>query len=280
MRFAITGADRYLGIFEAFLEAGWEPLKLFTVPVDNRVDHNTAMVARAAKAGIPVQMSRLHTRDLADLAERGCEVLVVASYDWRLPDWRPFQPFAINFHPSPLPEGRGPLPGPRAILDGHRHWGMSCHKVEADFDTGDVLARETFPLSANESFETLDLRLQMAGKRLARGVADNFSGLWFGAEPQGPGSYWQRFTAEDRTLDFSSEVEDSLRRMRAFGPLETLARVKDTLIHVRRADGWTESHGHAPGSVVHVSHRTLVVAVRDGYLALLEWSLLNPSERF
>ena len=280
MRFAITGADRYLGVFEAFLEAGWAPIKLFTVPVDNRIDRNNAMLARAAQAGIEVQMSRMGPRDLADLAGQGCEVLVVASYDWRVPDWRPFLPYAVNFHPSPLPLGRGPNPGLRAILDGQREWGITCHKVEAAFDVGDVLAREVFSLSEAESFETLDLRLQMAGKRLARRVADNFIDLWRKAEPQGPGSYGKRYTDEDRTLDCSAGVADSLQRVRAFGPLETLARVKDTLVHVHRADGWREAHGHAPGSVVHVSHRTLVVAVRDGYLALLEWSLLNPADRF
>ena len=280
MRFAITGADRCLGIFEAFLEAGWQPLKLFSVPVDNRVDRNTAMLARAAQEGIPIQMSRLAPRDLADLAARGCQALVVASYDWRVPDWRPYLSYAVNFHPSPLPVGRGPFPAPQAILEGQAAWGMSCHKVEEAFDVGDVLARELFPLTALDSCETLDLRLQMAGKRLARAVAQNFIELWQGAEPQGSGLYWKRLTDADRTLDFSAGLADSLRRLRAFGPREALARVKDTLIHVRRAEGWAEAHGHAPGSVVHVSHRTLVVAVSDGYLALLEWSLLNPEDRF
>ena len=280
MRFAITGADRYLGIFDALLEAGWEPLKLFTVPVDHRVDHNSAIVAKAAQMGVDIQMSRMVPRDLENLADRGCDVLVVASYNWRVPDWRPFLPFAVNFHPSPLPQGRGPCPGIRAILDEHRAWGICCHKLEPAFDVGDILAREEFLLSHAETYETLELRLQMAGKRLARIIAEDFTTLWQMAKPQGQGTYWKRYTDEDRTLSFSSGVADILRQVRAFGPLETLAQVKGTLVHVRRADGWQTPHDLNPGTVVQVSHRTIVVAVCDGYIALLEWSLFNPADRF
>jgi methionyl-tRNA formyltransferase len=269
-----------LGVFEAFLDAGWEPVKLFTMPVDNRVERNTDILARAAKEAMAVQISPMSETDLADLSRRACDVLVVASYNWRIPDWRPFLSHAINFHPSPLPEGRGPYPVVHAILDGHHVWGITCHKIEREFDAGEILAQETFSLHDEESFETLDLRLQMAGKRLARVVAEDFHALWSQARPQGTGSYWKHYKDEDRMLDFGAGIADNLRRVRAFGPLETLARVKDTLIHVRRANGWTECHKHSPGSVVHRFHRTLVVAVRDGYLALLEWSLLDPNNRF
>jgi methionyl-tRNA formyltransferase len=269
MRFAITGVDRGLSVFEALMAADWEPVKLFTVPQTNL---NRVLIERAVGLNIPVQLSRMDEADLADLGARRCEVLVCASYNWRIGDWRPHVRFAVNFHASPLPEARGPYPAFRAILEGRMAWGVTCHKLEHGFDAGDVLAAETFPLSNAECHDSLDLKTQMASGRLARRVAADLPGLWDRAFRQGPGSYWRLTSDDERTLDFTGTVEAVMRRVRAFGLTETIAHVNGMTVYVRRAVGWTEAHGHAPGCVVHADGRRSVVAVRDGYIALIEWS--------
>jgi methionyl-tRNA formyltransferase len=82
MRFAITCVDRCLGIFEALLAEGWEPVKLFTIPPGPLVSGNSATIARAVGLNLPIQISRMQDSDLKDLADRGCEALVCASYNW------------------------------------------------------------------------------------------------------------------------------------------------------------------------------------------------------
>ncbi len=278
MRFAIATADRYLGVFDALLRAGWEPVKLFSTALDNRTDFNQAVIARAAQLKIEVQLSPIRDRDLADLAERGCDALVVASYNWRIGNWRPHLAHAVNFHASPLPDGRGPYPAVRAILEDRRQWGVSCHRLEHDFDAGAVLAQELFPMSADESHESLDLKTQMAAIRLAQRVAGNFTELWAGARDQGRGSYWVRWTEAERTIDFSRPVADILRHARAFGLLESLASVNGITIHVRRIVGWCEAHSHSPGTLVHNNNRSLVIAAADGYVGVIEWSLIAAHE--
>jgi methionyl-tRNA formyltransferase len=272
MRFAITGVDRSLSVFEALMAAGWEPVKLFTVPPNLSTDLNRVLIDRAMGLNIPVQLSRMDEADLADLGARGCEVLVCASYNWRIGAWRPHVRFAVNFHASPLPEARGPYPAFRAILEGRMSWGVTCHKLEHGFDAGDVLAVETFPLSEAECHDSLDLKTQMASGRLARRVAADLPGLWDRAARQGPGSYWRLTGDDERTLDFTGPVEAVMRQVRAFGLTETIAHVNGRTVYVRRAVGWTEAHGHAPGCVVHADGRRSVVAARDGYIALIEWS--------
>jgi len=278
MRFAIATSDRYLGVFESFLSAGWEPVKLFSTALNNRTDFNQAVVARAEQLKIEVQLSPIRDRDLKDLADRGCAVLVVASYNWRICDWRPHLAYAVNFHASPLPEGRGPYPAVRAILENRQQWGVSCHRLEHDFDAGDVLAQERFPLSVDECHESLDLKTQMAAIRLAERVAGNFTELWAGAEAQGQGSYWVRWTDAERTIDFTRSVEDILRHARAFGLLESLAQINGISIHVRRIAGWCEAHSHLPGTLAYRNNRTLVVAAGDGYIGVIEWSLIAAHE--
>jgi methionyl-tRNA formyltransferase len=274
MRFAITGVDRSLSVFEALLAAGWEPVKLFTVPPSLVTNVNRAVIDRAVGLGIPVQLSRMGDADLADLGARGCEVLVCASYNWRIGDWRPHMPFAVNFHASPLPNARGPYPAFRAILEGRRSWGVTCHRLEHGFDAGDILAAEVFPLAEAECHDSLDLKTQMAAGRLGRRVAADFRALWDKAQPQAAGSYWKFTTDDERTLDFTAPVEVTMRQVRAFGMTETIAHVNGRTVYVRRAVGWTEAHGHEPGAVVHADGRRSVVAALDGYVGLIEWSPL------
>src|SRR5271155_983950 len=100
MRFAITAVDRYLGVFEAFVHAGWEPVKLFTVPMRSFIDSHHAVIAYAEQRHVPIQLSRMTEQDLHALGEQGCEVLIVASYNWKIGDWRPFLKYAVNFHSS------------------------------------------------------------------------------------------------------------------------------------------------------------------------------------
>ncbi len=276
MRFAITLTDRYLPVLEALLAAGWQPVKLFTSPVDDRIFHNKLSLERAQQLDIPVQISRMLDTDLLDLNARGCDALVVASYRWRIGEWQPHLRYAVNFHPSPLPIGRGAYPVVRAILDGHTQWGISCHKLAARFDSGDILAQETFPIAADECHETLDLKTQLASGVLAGRVAANFETLWRDATVQGEGSYWKLFTDGDRTLDFHQPVERIMRTVRAFGDYECFAKVAEAQIYVRRAVAWPARHTLVPGTVVHNSAMRLVVAASDGYVGLLEWSLIAP----
>lgn len=276
MHFAIA-TDSYLGIFQTLVERGWTPLKVFTSRGDGRLQRNAGAVFNYAKQlKLDVQVSRLSESNLRELQDGGCEALVVASYEWRVGNWRPYLKYAVNFHPAPLPRARGAYPIPVAILEEASTWGMACHKVEHDFDSGDVLKIVEFPLSAMEDHDSLDLRLQLAAKRLAADVVDHFVEYWETATPQRGASYYPKWDEAQRRLDFSRTVEQVLRQVRAFGPLECIAHLGKTILFVRRAVGWTESHSMSPGTVIDANGLALVVAVADGYVGLTEWSLINP----
>jgi methionyl-tRNA formyltransferase len=276
MRFAVTCTDRYLNVFQTLVERGWTPVKLFTARVDNRLHRNTAVIDYAKRLNLEVQISRLTDTNLRELAERGCEALVVASYEWRIGDWRPYLRYALNFHPAPLPHGRGAYPLPAAILEGSPSWGLTCHKIEHEFDSGDILKRVEFPLTPDEDHDSLDLKLQMAARPLAADIAANLAEYWQAATPQGPGRYYPKWTDTDRRLDFNQPVANILRRVRAFGPIECIAQFERMQLFVRRAVGWEESHQFPPGTVVYVNQLAFVIAAADGYVGLTEWSLINP----
>lgn len=275
MKFAFAGIDFLSGVFEGLIASGWTPVKLFTRPCDRIYDFNDAVVARARSLRLPIQLSRLKAEDVEDLARRhGPDtVLVVAGYPWLVRGWSGQLRRALNVHPSPLPIGRGPYPLFQAVLDRYETWGVTAHVLaEEDFDTGAILAQDLFGLSAEETHETLLAKCQMASTRLAAALAADLPGLWKRAQPQGDGSYWGRASDADRTLDFREGVEAVLRRVRAFGAIETIARIGEAKVFVAAASGWTEAHRHAPGTVVHRHRRQIVLAARDGYVQLTRWS--------
>jgi methionyl-tRNA formyltransferase len=270
MQFAITAIDRYLGVFEAFVDAGWTPLKLFTVPTKSELDNQSAVMGLAERHGATIQLSRMTGADLADLNARGCDALIVASYDWPIGDWTPYLKYAVNFHSSPLPDARGPYPVPRAILDRRDSWAVTCHRLAREIDSGEILGAESFPMRADECHESLDLKVQMAAKRLAARLAGCFVESWERAAPQGEGAYWKLPGLRERVINFHAPVDSILLHVRAFGATGSLANIGATWFAVKRAVGWTERHEHAPGAVAHVHNRSIVVATPDGYVGLLE----------
>lgn len=270
MKFAITATDRFLGVFEAFVNAGWTPLKLFTVPMSHPLSSQQAVIAYAGQHHAAVQLSPMSDRDMAELRDLGCQVLIVASYDWKIGDWQAYLPYAINFHSSPLPIGRGPYPAFRAILEQRTSWAVTCHRVTARIDAGDILASDEFALQPDVCHEALDLKIQMSAKRLANRVAHNFEELWQQARPQVLAPYWPKPALCERVIDFQQPVEQILRHIRAYGATETLAHINNSWFVVKRAVGWREAHPYVTGYIPHVFFRSIVVTAADGYIGLLD----------
>jgi len=223
-----------------------------------------------------VQYSPLSSRDLEELGRNGCTALIASWYQWKIPEWRSNIKYAVNFHPSPLPEARGPYPLVRAILEERTSWAVSCHRLNEKFDQGDILDAETFALAPDECHETLRLKTQMASSRLAARIASNLDPLWQAAAPQTAGSYWARWTTQERTIDFTLPVKAIMRQIRAFGDMECMAAINEATIFIHRAKGWNEAHSALPGTVVHSSNLALVVAAVDGFIAITEWSFNAP----
>ena len=278
-KFAITACDRFIDVLRAFIDCGWQPVKLFSSPITEPMASNRQVIALAQQHKIPIQLNRMQERDLAGLQDDGCELLVVASYQWRVANWASYLPRAINFHPAPLPNYRGPYPLVQGILDRRSVWATTCHKLAAEFDTGDILASRYFDINANECHESLDLRTQIETRQLASTVAQDLDRLWDAASPQGVGNYIKMWTDADREIDFHCSVQEIDLKLRAFGNFECLARVNDLLYFVRRAVCWPVVHNCAPGVLAHVDGSHYVIACKDGCVALLDWSLVPAGTR-
>lgn len=122
----------------------------------------------------------------------------------------------LNFHPAPLPDLRGLGGYNIAILEGMSEWGVSCHFVDEDFDTGDLVEVERFPIDPDsETAFSLDLESQ---ERLLglfqRVMARALAGEELPRTPQGAGRYVDR--AELEELRRVRPGDDLDRKLRAF----------------------------------------------------------------
>jgi methionyl-tRNA formyltransferase len=122
----------------------------------------------------------------------------------------------LNFHPAPLPDIRGLGGYNVAIAEGMPDWGVSAHFVDADFDTGDLVAVERFAIDPDEETAlSLDVKSQ---ERLYGLFADVMDRVLRGEElprtPQGEGRYISREEFEGlRRIRPGDDVE---RKVRAF----------------------------------------------------------------
>ncbi len=178
----------------------------------------TPSLASAAKeAGVPVRTAdELHD----EIQDPGLDVdLVISFLNWkriREPLIRAPRLGCINLHPAPLPDFRGVGGYNIAIYESLPTWGVSAHFVDEDFDTGDLVEVERFPVDpARETAFSLDLRSQERLLELFRRVVGRaLAGEELPREPQGPGRYVTREELE--ALRVVRPGDDLDRKLRAF----------------------------------------------------------------
>ena len=222
MKIAYLGIDLLKPVLDALLAEGCEVLELFTCPVDNVTETNTAVIRTAAERSIPCTLERIRAADLDRLARAGCELLVCAGYYYRAPVTEVFP--MVNFHPTALPVGRGSWPMPRLILEGARSGGVTAHKMAAQFDTGEILLQERFPLDEREDHQTYMEKVYGKIPAMVHTLVDDLPDVLSNAQPQGPGEYWLLPREEDWTVGPDMGAAQADRILRAFYGYECVYR--------------------------------------------------------
>ena len=115
--------------------------------------------------------SRRRKEDVAALF-RGLDLDVVLcwGFSWKLPQEALDVPRlgSVNNHPALLPRHRGPYPLAWAFREGDPVFGSTWHRMDAEFDTGPILAQSSVPI------EDTDTWIEDFGPRI---LQDTFSML-------------------------------------------------------------------------------------------------------
>jgi methionyl-tRNA formyltransferase len=90
------------------------------------------------------------------------DLVLTWAFPWKIPqaalDVPPLG--SVNCHPALLPRHRGPLPLAWAFRDGDRQYGVTWHRMDADLDTGPILAQATVPMEED------DFEIEVVGPRM------------------------------------------------------------------------------------------------------------------
>lgn len=124
----------------------------------------------AAGNRIPVvQPEKIRTPEFeAWLKTEAPDIVVVVAYGKILPKFVLDTPKygCINLHVSLLPRWRGAAPMQRAIMAGDTETGVTVMYMDEGLDTGDILMSRAFPITGEDTFETVHDRSAALGAEL------------------------------------------------------------------------------------------------------------------
>lgn len=185
----------------------------------------------------------------------------------------------IGYHPAALPRLRGRAALPWTILLDERITAGSLFWMGEGPDDGDLLSQEYFHLAGDETVaELYESHMQC----LARMLRDVLPSLAAGrearmAQDERFATWATKRTAADGLIDWGCTAEEIDRLVRAVGrPYPgAFCYVGSRKITIWRSEIVREpSRYHAmTGQIVAIEDETLVVATRDGLIALSEWEI-------
>ncbi|MEE1784948.1 formyltransferase family protein [Streptomyces sp. SP17BM10] len=124
----------------------------------------------------------------------------------------------VNCHPSNLPSYRGPNPVGWAVRNGEREIGVTWHRMDAQLDTGSVLARTTIPLDDTMwSFTGVNSRvLEAASSMLPQVLRGLVRGDVGEPQPQREATWAGFFSDDYATVDWSRPATAIHTQVRAW----------------------------------------------------------------
>ncbi len=148
----------------------------------------------------------------------------------------------VNGHPAPLPRYRGPNPIGWALRNGDPELGFSFHRMDADFDTGPILAQGSVEIGgAERADDVLAALFSLWASLLPRALKRAEAGDAGDPQDEDGASYAGFFEPEFAELDWSRSAEEVHRQVRAWwvaasrdGVRGPLAEFAGERVYVRR----------------------------------------------
>ena len=178
----------------------------------------------ALELGIPVmQPEKLRLPEaMEQLRSWAPELIVVAAFGQilkkdvlELPRYG-----CLNVHASLLPRWRGAAPVNAAILHGDDETGVTIMQMDVGLDTGPMLRQRSIPLRQEDTAGSVFEKLSLLGADLLLETLPNYlSGkLTPIPQPEEGITYAPMLKKEEGQLDFTHDVHELERRVRAFNP--------------------------------------------------------------
>ena len=176
----------------------------------------------------------------------------------------------LNVHASLLPRWRGAAPINAAILHGDEETGVTIMQMDVGLDTGPMLAKRSLRLSADDTAGSVTEALSHLGADLLIETLPKYLSGKITPQPQPAegATYAPMLKKEEGHLDFTRDVNELERQVRAFNPWPgAFMDYEGGLLKIHRAH---VEEGVALAGERLVYHDQPAVGARDGLLILDE----------
>jgi methionyl-tRNA formyltransferase len=224
---------------------------------------------------------------LKQLSELKADLQIVVAFRmlpevvWSMPPLGTF-----NLHGSLLPQYRGAAPINWAVINGEKETGVSTFFLQHQIDTGKIIFREKTPIGENETAGEVHDRLMMIGAQLVlktvRAIEQNNYPQIDQAELIANGEqekHAPKIFKEDCKIDWNKSANDIHNFIRGLSPYPTAFssfHAPDNKIYsvkIFKTEKEICTHTLKVNTVVTDSKSYLKVAVKDGYISLLDLQL-------
>ena len=275
----------------AVCEAGHEVVLAVTQP-DRPKGRGGKVAASPVKEaaiarGIPVfQPGKLRDpENIAFLSQYQVDVIVVVAFGQILPKAVLDLPkyCCVNVHGSLLPKYRGASPIQWTVLNGDPVGGVTTMRMDEGLDTGDMILKQEIPLAADETAATYFDKVAQEGAAL---LVETLSRIEDGTavytkQDEGAATKTGMIRKSMGEIDFGKSAREIDCLIRGMNPWPTAyTRCGGKLLKIWRVEPLSMREAEerfsicgpaaAPGTVLKVTKKELVVAAADSALNILE----------
>ncbi|MEW5735417.1 MAG: methionyl-tRNA formyltransferase [Thermodesulfobacteriota bacterium] len=280
MRVVFFGTPEFaVPSLQALVEAGVDVAAVVTAP-DRPKGRGRKLAAPPVKEAalslsLPVwqQASVRSGEFIGRVAELAPDFLAVVAYGLILSPELLAVPrhMCVNVHPSLLPRYRGPAPIPWALINGDSVTGVTTMAMDQGMDSGGILLQERDSILDTDTAESMHDRLAGMGARLLVRTLDEIANGCLQAVPQDPAGVTiaSRLSKEDGRIEWNRSARDLSCFVRGMFPWPGAFTTADgQRLKLLFASVWPENTSAEPGTVLAGGDRGLLVATREGVLAV------------
>lgn len=249
----------------------------------------------ARRAGIPCLIVNdvLDDRIISLIREQRIQIGISVNWKYKLPKsfLDRFPCGILNFHLGSLPDYKGNATVNWAILNGEDHIYANVHRMEAELDAGDVLARERIPITQESYVADIIKQAEMILPKLYESAIDTALTKPDYAVVRGSTAGLRCYprAPEDGQIDWKDSVEQAHRMVRASSRpyAGAFSFLNGKKVIIWRAEKVVPENAYLalPGQIVDFDkdRKTVSVACRDGFLVLqeieLDGEVICPSDQ-
>ena len=257
MKIVYFGNNLFSSCLKYLLDEGHQILRVYK----NSAPHDTVIIDRICGDNIPKYDHKPSLSELNELISQGAQMFFVAEYSHLLPITT--VSYAINMHPSLLPNGRGPTPLPY-LIKSPEFSGITLHKIAPEFDSGDIILQAKVVQSSDETLTTLMIKMHLESVKLLAALFENVDKHYQDARPQSDYTQWPMVKVAQRVLDWNLPIAQLRSLIKSFGHFGVIIKLNNELWQVTHVDVVSYNHGLAPGHVLFEDGDLLAISALDG----------------